>query len=310
MHRYEGGPVATSTVIEAAGGLLWRPAERGVEIALVHRPKYDDWSVPKGKLLPDEHPIVGALREVREETGSAARLGRLLGKLRYQVSGAPKRVRYWAMERTGDDPFEANEEVDLVEWLPPRAATRRLTAGRDADVLTWFLSEPRSTWPLIVLRHASAGESRNWAGNDDERPLDDLGRRQAAAIAPILAAYQVRCAWSADVTRCRETLQPFAGDQSLTVSDQPAVSEQGYRGAGVTQADEWLVETAGAGMPTVVCSQRKAVPGLIKALCAALEFPLPQGVSIAKGGAWVFHLARGVDRLPDIVSVERLPPLA
>lgn len=301
--------VSDNSVIEAAGGLLWRPAERGVEIALVHRPKYDDWSVPKGKLMPDEQAVLGALREVKEETGSAASLGRPLGKLRYRINGAQKRVRYWVMQRNGDDPFEPGDEVDEVEWLPPRAATRRLQAGRDADVLAWYSTETRPSWPFIVLRHASAGDSSAWPGDDAERPLDELGRQQADAMAPILGAYAVECAWSADVTRCRETVQPLTAGRELDIGDQPAVSEAGYRAA-PEEAEQWLIEAAASGVPTVVCSQGKSIPGLVKALCASMDAPTPRGVAIRKGGAWVFHLARGSDRLPDIVSVERLPPLA
>lgn len=301
--------MAERPVIEAAGGLLWRPAERGVEIALVHRPKYDDWSVPKGKLLPGEDPVLGALREVREETGSAARLGRPLGRLRYPVSGAPKRVRYWAMERTGNEPFEPGDEVDALEWRPPRAALRRLQSGRDAAVLTWFLKDPRPSWPLILLRHGNAGERSSWSGEDAQRPLDALGHRQADALAAILAAYQVECAWSADVTRCEQSLQPYAGAQGLAVTEQPAISESGYRSASA-EAERWLLDVAASGRPTVVCSQRRAIPGLVTALCGAMEHRTPRVSTIGKGGAWVFQLARGADWLPDIVSLERRPPPA
>jgi len=301
--------VADSALIEAAGGLLWRPAEHGVEVALVHRPKYDDWSVPKGKLTPGEQPVLGGLREVREETCSAASVGRPLGRLRYRFNGAPKRVRYWAMQRRGDDDFEPNDEVDAIEWLAPRAAARKLREGRDGEVLDWYLADPRPSWPLIVLRHGSAGDRSSWSGRDEERPLDEVGLRQAGALAPILDAYAVTCAWSADVTRCLETVQPFAADRGLTVASQPGVSEAGYKTA-ARAAEQWLIEAAAAGQPTVVCSQRRAIPGLIKALCASMDFPAPRGIAVRKGGAWVFHLARGADRLPDVVSLECLPPLA
>ena len=105
-------------VIEAAGGVLWRhtagdtgdAGTAGVEIALVHRPKYDDWSLPKGKLVAAEHPVIGALREILEETGFGGRPGRRLGETRYLKDGVPKRVRYWSVEATGGQFMPGDEQ--------------------------------------------------------------------------------------------------------------------------------------------------------------------------------------------------------
>jgi 8-oxo-dGTP pyrophosphatase MutT (NUDIX family)/phosphohistidine phosphatase SixA len=306
LRSIRGGGVADGTVIEAAGGVVWRPADRGVELAVVHRPKYDDWSLPKGKLLSGEPPLLGALREVKEETGSEARLGRPLGKLRYRVNGSAKRVRYWAMVATSEE-FRPSSEVDAVEWLPPRAARRRLRPGQDVQVLDWFMVDPRPTWPLIVLRHANAGSSSSWAGEDEDRPLDDIGAAQARGLEPILAGYQAECVWSADVTRCRQTTEPYASSHNLPVNDQPLISEVGYR-ADARSAHRWLLDVAAHGRSAVVCSQRRAIPGLVKALCSHLEARAPAVVSIDKAGAWVFHLARGADALPDLVGMEQLTP--
>ena len=302
-----GGGVADGTVIEAAGGVVWRSADRGVELAVVHRPKYDDWSLPKGKLLSGEPPLLGALREVKEETGSEARLGRALGRLRYRVNGSAKRVRYWAMVAISGE-FRPSPEVDAVEWLSPRAARPRLRPSQDAQVLDWFMADPRPTWPLIVLRHASAGSSSGWPGADQDRPLDDLGAAQARALTPILAGYQAESVWAADVTRCRQTTAPYASSRNLMVDDQPLISEAGYR-ADASSAQAWLLELAAQGRSAVVCSQRRAIPGLVKTLCTHLEASAPRAASVEKAGAWVFHLARGADRMPDLVGLERLPPV-
>ncbi len=296
--------MADGTVIEAAGGVVWRPADRGVELAVVHRPKHDDWSLPKGKLLTGEPPVLGALREVQEETGSEARLGRALGRLRYRVNGSTKRVRYWAMLATSGE-FRPSQEVDALEWLPPRAVRPRLRPGQDAQVLAWFLVDPRPTWPLIVLRHANAQGASTWTGEDEQRPLDDIGQTQAAALTPILAGYQAESVWSADVARCRQTAAPYAAKRKLVVNEQPLVSEAGYR-ADARRADTWLLEAAALGRSTVVCSQRRAIPGLVRALCRSLDARPPRALSIEKGGALVFHLARGADRLPDLVGMEQL----
>lgn len=127
--------------VRAAGCALWRrsPIDGELEICLVHRPKYDDWSHPKGKLKRGEDPLAGALREVEEETGYTALPGTELPTLRYFVAGRPKEVRYWAAEAT-DGRFTPNDEVDRILWLPPTAARHRLTQPRDSDLVDALLS--------------------------------------------------------------------------------------------------------------------------------------------------------------------------
>src|SRR3954452_11265280 len=134
--------MAPAARIEAAGGVLWRPAlgAAGVEVALVHRPKYDDWSLPKGKLEEGEHPLVAAVREVTEETGFAGVPGRPLGEIRYLKDDEPKRVRYWAMAADNGS-FVPNDEVDQVMWLPTKEAQHFLMADRDRRILTEFAAD-------------------------------------------------------------------------------------------------------------------------------------------------------------------------
>ncbi|MEU5211852.1 NUDIX hydrolase [Streptomyces sp. NPDC020742] len=129
------------SVIRAAGCVLWRRAASadGLEIALVHRPKYDDWSLPKGKLKRGEDPLAGAVREVAEETGMDCRPGTPLPTSRYLANGRPKQVRYWAAEATGGA-FTPNDEVDRMLWLSPAEACRHLTQDRDRELVEAFLS--------------------------------------------------------------------------------------------------------------------------------------------------------------------------
>ncbi|GAA3728908.1 NUDIX hydrolase [Streptomyces tremellae] len=126
-----GGPDGT---VLAAGCVLWRSVGGTVEICLVHRPKYDDWSHPKGKLGPGESALAGALREVLEETGHYCVTGPCLGTVRYEAEGRSKSVTYWAAEESGGA-FAPNHEVDRVLWLPPAAARDRLTHPRDRALL-------------------------------------------------------------------------------------------------------------------------------------------------------------------------------
>jgi len=301
--------MSAPTLVEAAGGVLWRAADGGdpaaVEVALVHRPAYDDWSLPKGKLDPGEHPLLGALREIEEETGFTATPGRPLGVLRYELRGRPKQVRYWAC-RARPGSFTASTEVDEILWLPVDQAIRVLSADRDRPVLERFGAGPRDTRALVVVRHASAGGRDAWPGTDGDRPLDGRGRKQAEALVALLQAYDVRRAVTADLVRCRETLAPFATAAGLPVAVEEAVT------AGSFQADpcagvSFAVALAG-GPPTVVCTQREVIADLVAGVCERLGRPTAsEDVGpVAKGSMVVLHL--DVDGpAPVMVAREWLP---
>ncbi|MBV7696860.1 NUDIX hydrolase [Streptomyces sp. TRM70350] len=132
------------TPVQAAGCVLWRrsPVDGGLEVCLVHRPKYDDWSHPKGKLKHGEDPLAGALREVEEETGYTAAPGAELPTLHYLANGRPKQVRYWAAEATSGG-FTPSTEVDRILWLSPTAARPRLTQPRDRELVDELLATMR-----------------------------------------------------------------------------------------------------------------------------------------------------------------------
>jgi 8-oxo-dGTP diphosphatase len=300
--------MAQDKLIEAAGGVLWRPAAggSGIEVALVHRPKYDDWSIPKGKLNTAEHPVVAAVREVWEETGYTGVPGRPLGEIRYLKEGTPKRVKYWAMKVSSGE-FVANDEVDQMMWLPPREARRHLLPDRDQRVLEGLERDNVMTWPCVMVRHGSAGERSTWQGDDRERPLDAVGDDQAEALVPLLAAYEISRVLSADVLRCTETIGPYASHAHLTVESEPLVSEAGY-GDQPELALQRLLEILCTGMPSVVCSQGKTLPALVTDACVALKADPPQDPSVRKGGLIVMHLC-GADA-PKLVSSERFDPLA
>lgn len=123
-------------MIEAAGGAVWRSNSRGQHLVLlVHRPAYDDWSLPKGKLMMGEAALDAAQREVLEETGLSCDVGPELPSVRYtDRKGRPKRVRYWAMQRKGGR-FVPNREVDRIEWLRLEDAGERLTYAHDVAVI-------------------------------------------------------------------------------------------------------------------------------------------------------------------------------
>ncbi|MDH6569381.1 8-oxo-dGTP diphosphatase [Streptomyces sp. SAI-117] len=133
-------PDDDDSVVQAAGCVLWRrsPIDGDLEICLVHRPKYDDWSHPKGKVKREEDALAAALREVEEETGYTAEPGTELATVHYMANGRPKRVRYWAAEATRGH-FTPNDEVDRILWLSPAAARSRLTQYRDRTLIDELL---------------------------------------------------------------------------------------------------------------------------------------------------------------------------
>src|SRR4051812_2255293 len=300
--------MSSTALVEAAGGVLWRPTlgGSGVEIALVHRPKYDDWSLPKGKLEPGEPAVIGGVREIHEETGHRAVPGRPLGEVRYLKDGAAKRVHYWAMRAVAGS-FLPNDEVDQLMWLPPREAQRHLAADRDRPIAMEFSRDTDPTWPVVLVRHASAGDRASWAGADRERPLDDLGRDQAEMLVPLLSAYDIANVLAADVLRCLETVGPFAARHDLAVQSEPLLSESAFA-AHPKAAIERVLGIVAMREPVVACSQGRSMPSLLEGVCSAYGVRPPGDTSARKGGGWILHFAsNGKQRL---VAYERFEPPA
>jgi 8-oxo-dGTP diphosphatase len=290
--------------VEAAGGVLWRGDPTDPEVCVVHRPRYDDWSLPKGKLDVGEHPLLGALREIEEETGFAARPGRRLGSLRYAVLEGPKRVRYWACEAVRGS-FTANREVDELRWLTVSEALALLPPTHDGGVLERFATDTRRTRALVVVRHASAGDKRGWIGSDADRPLDLAGRGRAALVASLLQAYAVRRLAAADVVRCRDTLAPYARSAGLVVTPLAPTTAGTYEQdpAAAVDAVAQLLDDDGTA---AWCGQREVIPDLAAALAARLGGTVdPDDLGdLRKGALLLLHV--GVDD-GKLVAVERLP---
>ena len=276
-----------SAKVLAGGGVLWRHGpDGGVRIAVVHRPRYDDWSLPKGKLDKGEQPLAAACREVREETGFDVVAERGLGSTTYRVlqggRDVAKRVDWWAVRATRGH-FEPHAEVDALEWLDPDKALARLTTEGYGAPLRRFLALPRTTATVLVVRHARAGSRDDWEGDDDDRPLDDVGRLQARALCDLLTHYAPRRVLSAPLRRCVDTVQPLAQHVGDAVELTPALAdavatEDRERTAEVVRA---LVDPA---MPTVVCSQGDTIPDLVHRLVPP-ELLVGEVVS-RKGSVW------------------------
>lgn len=280
-------------VIRAAGGVLWRATKRSeieIEIALIHRPRYDDWSIPKGKLSPGESEIEGAVREVFEETGYRVKIGRPLGKVRYMKMSSgkmrPKIVRYWAMEADGGG-FSPNREVDELRWLNLNDAQALLTHDHDRDVLDRFVRGPVMSGCVLLVRHASAGDRGRWDGDDTARPLDDVGWEQAEELVRPLSRFDVDAIVSADFARCTQTVLPLSEAIGVTIKEEPIFSELGY--PGIEHEATARVRDLGASREvTVVCSQGDVIPDLLKRLAAEDHVDLPEAPT-KKASVWALN---------------------
>src|SRR5437588_8070245 len=237
--------------IRAAGAILWRPGTDGPEVALVHRPKYDDWSFPKGKTKDGEHVLRAAVREVWEESGVWPVLGRRLPAREYEKDDRLKHVDYWAA--TGNDgDFRPNEEIDQVAWLPLREAEERLSYPHDADLLREFAAGQNRTTPYIVLRHTSAGDKHHWNDDDLLRPLDARGRTEATDLAESLAGFGPARVFSSATARCLETVLPYATRMGAEIRTDQAFS-MGPRTAGSKDAGDRFAQLLADEVPTLVC---------------------------------------------------------
>ena len=277
-----------SEVERAAGGVLYRRDGERVEVCLVHRPRYDDWSLPKGKLTGGEQPLAGALREVEEETGMAGIAELRLSDVDYVLPGGrPKNVAYWLMRAGSDGPVQDTDEVDELAWLPLAEAGARLTYDDEKSVLAEVASLPPVTAVIALVRHARAGERKKWSGRDELRPIDPAGAKQADRIAALLSSFRPRRLVAATPLRCTQTLEPLAaalGDRPI-VRDGAFAEPSGPDGlpARLAAALARLGELR-AHERVVVCSQGKLMPHLLAALAGADD---PEPFRTPKGDGWL-----------------------
>src|SRR4051812_42878800 len=256
---------ASGAAVLAAGAVVWRPGRAGPEIALVHRPRYDDWAYPKGKLDRGEEMPFAAVREVVEETGLRVRLGALLGDVRYAVPEGEKVVRYWAAQAV-DGEFAANPETDLLEWASIDRAADQLSYRHDMDVLQRFVDIGPPTATVLLTRHAKAGSRKDWQGEDAMRPLSGAGRRQADAVAPFLALFGPGRLPPPPPLRCRDTIVPLADRLGgAPIEDEPRLGEASYW-AEPEAGQRRLLELAARSGVTLISSQGGVIPDVVAAL--------------------------------------------
>ena len=301
-------------IIAASGAVPWRLRDGGLQVAMIHRPRYDDWSWPKGKLDPGEVWQAAAVREVWEETGLRVRLGSPLPNADYRVAGSSNRkhVRYWSAAITGGS-GRLQHEVDKVIWLEPAAARKKLSYERDREQLDAVVKAHRNkvldVRPFAVVRHAKATPRRKWSKDDWLRPLDEQGYAESEAMVDVLLAFGIVRLLSSSSTRCVDTLRPYAKATHVRLETSYALSEESFEKR-PKRAVEAMRRQMSGRTPGAICSHGPVLPDLLTALAGASKGSARRalteaaGDNLEKGEVLIAHL----DKRNRPVCVERIPP--
>ncbi len=276
--------------VHAAGAVV---ARSGKQVLLVHRPRYDDWSFPKGKLDPGEHITAAGVREVAEETGRDGRLGPPLRAQRYAAGNRMKTVHYWMGRVIGDDDvsqYQANDEIDEVAWVPFDDAMSLLTYPYDRETLRESMLVRKKTRAFVILRHGQARSRKSWRKNDRLRPLVRFGTLQAQRTVPVLAAYDVAMVATSSSTRCAQSVAPYVDVTGVKPREFDGLSEEDATDESVREIVHELLDHKGG---VVLCTHRPVLPAVFAAV----------GVTEAKlepGSMFVVHQRSG-----KVVATER-----
>ena len=269
--------VRDDKAVYAAGAVVWRLVDGKLRILLIHRTKYRDVTLPKGKVDPGEMLAETAVREVHEETGIRVSLGVPVGVSRYFMR--PKRqkvVHYWAAEATEDairrSTFVPNGEIAAIEWVSLKKARAQLSYPVDTEILDGFEKLVDDgvlhTFPLIALRHAKAVSRSEWDGPDAGRPLTERGKRQAKAIVAPLRAFGVRKIVTSDAVRCVQTVAPLAKALERTPVETPRLSQDAWED-GFSDVRAVIGKRVRARKPAVVCSHGPVLPDVLTEIALA-----------------------------------------
>jgi 8-oxo-dGTP diphosphatase len=266
-----------------------RPGAAEPEYLLVHRQRYDDWSLPKGKLDDGESYRTAALREIEEETGITPRVVAKLGTVAYETPNRNhKVVRYWLTEATKTRKFRPNKEVDDIVWLSAKNARRLATYSRDHEVLNWairLVEEPRAV-RVFLVRHVHAGKKRDWQGDDRNRPITKLGRFQAAALDDLLTRFPTTRVFTSPHTRCRQTVTPLAS----ALGTRSKVLDELEETAHPEDLARYIKTLSGESV--IMCTHGDVVSAYI-GMTAAEGAHLDGPQRWAKGSVWVLDVLNG-----------------
>lgn len=276
-------------MIRAAGAVLWREKKPfGLEIALVHRAKFDDWTFPKGKIEDGESPIQAAYREVYEETNIKALFGQFLGAIEYEVENEKKKVQYWMAKAPNETPeFHPNDEIDRMEWVSLKQARHFLTYDIDREVLGFFRDAERHGNVMVLLRHAKAIKRADWDGDDSDRPLSTEGQITAKKLVSHLEMFNIDEIHTSDAYRCMSTVEPFHEKFGTIKVNTEHLSEYAYEKDDLL-AVSYVRQLAKFGGNYLVCSHNPILDVMVDHLVKYPEdFDLDK--ELHPGDAWIVH---------------------
>ncbi|WP_240645776.1 NUDIX hydrolase [Georgenia sp. SYP-B2076] len=317
--------VETRTV-EAAGALVWRVRGRHLEVLLVHRPRYDDWSWPKGKLEDGESVIACAVREVAEETGVHVALGQPLRTVRYPLRDGRRKVAYyWAAQEVHPDAQSVHcrsavspapsTEIDDVRWVSVARAARMLTYPHDREPLGMledqWKDERLRTWTMVVVRHARAKKRSAWPDGEATRPLTPVGSAQAERLVPLLGAYGVEEVITSPWERCAATVRPYLEATGIGAELRPELTEAAHEKKPGPVRELVRRELTRRNATTVaVCTHRPVLPTVVEEIAGRTPHRIMK--QVPESDPWlktaemlVVHVAQRPRRASVVVALEK-----
>jgi 8-oxo-(d)GTP phosphatase len=292
-------PKTFKASVLAGGGVVQRNDAGKRQYLVVHRPRYDDWTLPKGKLNRREGFLEAALREVREETGVRANHPVEIGSIGYATDqGNRKVVRWWLMNESGDGWFEPNVEVDEITWLGRGKALKLLAYEGERNVLerAHELAGDPTHGTFYIVRHGRAGDKATWRDKDRKRPLDPQGRKQSIRLAASLDGHPITAILSSPAQRCVQTMRPLSLSIRMQIHTEPQI------GVNATGSNVLAVIRAHQAQSAVVCTHGEVIASLFEELTAA-GIPLDGPEEWRKGSTWVLETSGG-----EVVSGRYLEP--
>jgi 8-oxo-dGTP diphosphatase len=289
-----------SEAISAAGAVVWRKhKDNFTEVAIIHRPKYDDWSFPKGKLEVGESLIACAHREVLEETNLQTEFGPHLGQVEYFTPDGLKKVTYWSAKVIAEKPFRTNTEVDQLKWIPITKVIEVLTNETDKEIFDKFVKVKFNSKPFILLRHAKAITREEWQGEDDDRPLSSSGQNQAMRLLSTYQVFNIDQIHSSDAVRCYDTVKSMAKGLDIKLEVSSKLSESTYK-KDKEKAFDYVRELIKEDKSILICSHNPILPKMLNKLTKKSEIEADED-KLSPADGWVIHRSG-----KEIIQIDRL----
>ena len=308
-----------NSAIYAAGAVCWRVVEGKMVVLVVHRTRYGDVSIPKGKVDPGETLPQTAAREIEEETGLQVALGVPLGVSSYSIaSGREKIVHYWSAEVSDEaiskSTFVPNGEIAALEWISIKKARTYLSYERDVEIIDNFAKLAHegvtSTFAIIALRHGKATPPGSWPGSDASRPLTERGVLQAATVVPTLQAWRPRRIVTSPAVRCVSTVAPLAAATGIKPKHEPRISQDAFE-EGTNLVREVVGKRVRSRKSAVLCSHGPVLPEILREIALATGTVPGSYLSTASdletGGFSIIHLS-ATNPSSGIIAIETHSP--